>query len=86
MTDRDLREAIPMGERDSAPPRDAAHYREMAEGLRNLARQCRFPSARRELLNLAASYERRAEHFEWRARQPSESVGQRELHSDSSTP
>jgi hypothetical protein len=49
-------------------PPDGAHYREVAHGLRKLARQCRFPGARRELLQLAANYDRRAEHFECRAR------------------
>ena len=47
---------------------DGAHYREVAQGLRKLARQCRFPGARRELLQLAANYDRRADHFECRAR------------------
>ena len=49
-------------------PLDGAHYREVAHGLRKLARQCRFPGARRELLQLAANYDRRADHFECRAR------------------
>jgi len=47
---------------------DGAHYREMAHGLRKLAHKCRFAGARRELLQLAASYERRADHFDGRAR------------------
>jgi len=52
---------------NTTPPLDGAqHYREMAHGLRELARQCRFAGARRELLQLAASYERRADHFEGR--------------------
>jgi hypothetical protein len=54
--------------RGEGPHLDGAHYREVAHGLRKLARQCRFPGARRELLQLAASYERRADHFECRAR------------------
>jgi hypothetical protein len=54
--------------RSSDLPLDGAHYREMAHGLRKLARQCRFPGARRELLQLAANYDRRADHFERRAR------------------
>jgi hypothetical protein len=54
--------------RDNDLPLDGAHYREVAHGLRKLARQCRFPGARRELLQLAANYDRRAEHFECRAR------------------
>jgi hypothetical protein len=54
--------------RDSVLPVDGAHYREMAHGLLKLARQCRFAGARRELLQLAANYERRADHFDGRAR------------------
>ena len=50
----------------SASPLHGAHYREMAHGLRKLARQCRFPGARRELLQLAANYDRRADHFDER--------------------
>ena len=38
--------------------------------LRELARQCRFPGARRELLNLAASFDRRADHFDAAAGTP----------------
>jgi hypothetical protein len=69
MTEPEVWEASPtIGTRHSAPPPDGAHYREMALGLRKLARQCRFPGARRELLQLAASYDRRADHFERRAR------------------
>jgi hypothetical protein len=54
--------------RGSDLPLDGAHYREVAHGLRKLAHQCRFPGARRELLHLAATYDRRADHFECRAR------------------
>jgi hypothetical protein len=68
VTDRDIWEALPMRGRNSGPPLDGAHYREMANGLRELARQCRFPGARKELLQLAARYERRAEYFETRVR------------------
>ena len=68
MTDQDIWEALRVNEqRDSALPVDGAHYREMAHGLRKLARQCRLAGARRELLQLAASYERRADHFDGRA-------------------
>jgi hypothetical protein len=49
-------------------PLDGAHYREMADQLRKLAHQCRFAGARRELLQLAASYTRRADLFDARAR------------------
>jgi hypothetical protein len=46
---------------------DGGHYREMARELRQLAHRCRFPGARRELLNLAASFDRRADHFDSRS-------------------
>jgi hypothetical protein len=68
VTDPDIWEALPTRGPQSASPPDGAHYREMAHGLRKLARQCRFAGARRELLQLAASYDRRADHFENRAR------------------
>jgi hypothetical protein len=55
---------------DSASGRDGAHYREIAHKLRDLARQCHFPCARRELLSLAASFDRRADHFASRAETP----------------
>ena len=68
MTDRDIWEALPIHRsRNSGPPLDGEHYREMANGLRELARQCRFPGARKELLQLAARYDRRAEYFDVRA-------------------
>jgi hypothetical protein len=54
----------------SAPPPDGAHYREIAQKLRDLARQCYLPGARRELLNLAASFDRRADHFVSKAERP----------------
>ena len=58
-----LRRTLPLGS-----DLDGAHYREVAHGLRRLARQCRFPGARKELLQLATNYDRRADHFEYRAR------------------
>jgi hypothetical protein len=57
-----------MGTRNIVSPPDGEHYREMARGLRQLAHKCRLPGARRELLQLAASYDRRADHFDSRAR------------------
>jgi hypothetical protein len=45
---------------NSAPP-DSDHYRDMARKLRDLARGVRFAGARRELLDLASRYERRAD-------------------------
>lgn len=69
VVDRDIWEASPMnGALDGAPPLNGAHYREIAHGLRRLARECRFAGARRELLQLAASYDRRADHFDGRER------------------
>jgi hypothetical protein len=51
---------------NSPPPLDGAQFREIAEGLRSLARHCRYPGARKELLELAASFDRRADHFDAR--------------------
>jgi hypothetical protein len=69
VTNRDIWEALPIRRpRDTGRPLDGEHYREMATGLRELARQCRFPGARKELLQLAARYDRRAEYFDARAR------------------
>jgi hypothetical protein len=45
---------------------DGGHYREMAQKLRELAREFRFPGARKELLNLASRYERRADNLDAR--------------------
>src|SRR6516225_4229101 len=68
VTDPNIGEGSLMNEpRDSISPIDGAHYREMAHGLRKLAHQCRFAGARRELLQLAASYERTGDHFDHRA-------------------
>jgi hypothetical protein len=47
-------------------PSDSEHYREMASKLREIARQCRFPGARREILDLASRLERRADDLEAR--------------------
>jgi hypothetical protein len=69
VSDSESWETSPMtGPRTITPPLDGGHYREMAQGLRKLAHQCRFAGARRELLDLAASYERRAEFLDGRAR------------------
>ena len=40
------------------------HYRQLARRLRGIAAGCRLPNPQRELLNLAARYERRADHFD----------------------
>ena len=45
---------------------DSEHYREMARRLRELAREFRFPGARKELLDLALRYDRRADHLDAR--------------------
>ena len=42
-------------------------YREMAIKLRELARLCRFAYGRREVLQFAAVFNRRADHFDSRA-------------------
>jgi hypothetical protein len=47
-------------------PANSQHYRELASKLREIARHCRFPGARREILDLAFRYEGRADHFEAR--------------------
>src|SRR5690348_9994252 len=49
-------------ETNAARP-DSEHYREMAKKLQELAREFRFPDARREILDLAARYERRADNL-----------------------
>ena len=41
-------------------------YHELASKLREIARQCRLPGARREILNLALRFERRADYFDER--------------------
>ena len=46
---------------------DGEHYRQIAGKLREVARQCRFPVARRELLHLAANYERRGNYIDSRS-------------------
>ena len=65
MEDPDIHDGYPISEPPpSSPPLDGTHYREIACGLRILARRCRFVASRRELLNLAASFERRAKYFD----------------------
>jgi hypothetical protein len=46
---------------------DGEHYQEIAGKLREVARQCRFPGARGELLRLAANYERRGNYIDSRS-------------------
>jgi len=67
--DRDIWESLSMNSSwNHTSPLGGAHYREMADQLRKLAHQCRFAGARKELLQLAASYTRRADLFDARAR------------------
>ena len=62
-----LTDSLPAcGWRDDAPPSGGANLREMAQGLRSLARDCRFPGARREVLDLAVKLDRRADYLDWR--------------------
>jgi hypothetical protein len=53
---------------------DGQHYREVATKLRDLARQCRFPGTRQEILELASRYEVRANHLDTRS--PPEDLAQ----------
>jgi hypothetical protein len=39
----------------------SAHYRDVSDSLRRLARQTRFPEARQQLFDLAEGFERMAE-------------------------
>ena len=60
-------EQLDEGERHLAKLLNGPHYRELASKLREIARQCRFPGARKEILDLALRYERRADHFDVRS-------------------
>jgi hypothetical protein len=52
-----------MGEpKKVAETTDGPHYRESK--LRDIARQCRFPGARQEILDLAQRYEGRADRVD----------------------
>jgi hypothetical protein len=42
---------------------DRGHYRDLARQVREVARLARFPFARKQLLQLAASFEYRARHL-----------------------
>jgi len=57
-----------MADRDWWQLDGGEHYRELAGWLRDVARRCRFPNPRRELLSLARQYERRARILERRSR------------------
>ena len=43
---------------------DGAHYREIANQLRTIARECIFQNVRKDLIDLAACYDRRADDFD----------------------
>ena len=49
---------------DITQPSNGEHYRGVARKLCGVARECRFPIVRKELLDLAARYERRGDHFD----------------------
>ena len=59
-----------MGQPEGGETVESHHYRELASKLRDIARQCRFPGARQELLDLALRYEGRANHLDTRGRAP----------------
>jgi hypothetical protein len=46
----------------------AEHYREVASELREAAKMCQFRHARKEILQLAARFESRADHLDHRVR------------------
>jgi hypothetical protein len=48
-------------------PSGGEHYRKIASKLREIARECRFPGARREILDLASRLERRADDLDSRS-------------------
>jgi hypothetical protein len=48
-------------------PSDGEHYREIAGKLREIARHCRYPGARQEILDLASRLERRADDLDARS-------------------
>ena len=43
---------------------DGIHYREIANQLRVIARECYFQNVRKDLIDLAACYDRRADDFD----------------------
>ena len=43
---------------------DGSHYREIANQLRAIARECYFQNVRKDLIDLAALYDRRADDFD----------------------
>jgi hypothetical protein len=67
VSDRDIFETPDERAKGYYPTADGEHYQELARGLRQLARLCRLPVTRKELLRLATNYDRRADHFDSRA-------------------
>jgi hypothetical protein len=63
--------------RGEAPPQlpTGDDYRDVAAKIREVARRTRLPVARRELLHLAANYERRGDHLDRRYHYPENAVG-----------
>ena len=55
------------GQKSPKPQPHGDNYRSIACKLRKLALECRSPRARQEILDLAALYERRGDHFDLRA-------------------
>jgi hypothetical protein len=56
-----------MGEpKRKVEPVESQHYRELASKLQDIARHCRFPGARQEILALVSRYEGRANHLDTR--------------------
>jgi len=43
---------------------DGTHYREIANQLRAIAGECIFQDVQKDLIDLAASYDRRADDFD----------------------
>jgi hypothetical protein len=52
---------------ETGTPSGGQHYREIASKLREIARECRFPGARREILDFASRLERRADDLDARS-------------------
>jgi hypothetical protein len=56
-----------MSSQSNSEQSDSVHYREVAEKLRELAFEFRFPGTRKKLLDLALRYERRADGLDGRS-------------------
>ena len=58
--------SLRLSERQTATllPFGVPHYREIASKLRVVACGCYFPHVRKDLMDLAARYDRRADHFD----------------------